>query len=339
MDTESGGDSDVEFVSPATSRKRRVRRLVMRCPYCSYTTERREGTNGGTHLKRHLLTHTKERPYKCHICPAGFTTSTNRKRHIAALHPEVAASTCSGAATIVSRKGAPAASNALGTFSASSGEFLDNVTCRFCNITLSCKGERTRHERHCPARPSPAKAITGSLPSSVSSSNGVSKSSDPGLSGSGPSDEFFLCPNCEQELADRVQLRRHLKRYCPFREEVFMRTSDEEDDAVETTVTGGHLRAATRRSRIIVSRRCAGLAENINTYRHRGLGAALSVSAAEVGLHTHSNNVKVICPYDNCVSAFASHERWLRHVARCHPHEFASFDEGSTMRLGLLTPR
>ncbi|KFM81296.1 Zinc finger and BTB domain-containing protein 46, partial [Stegodyphus mimosarum] len=50
------------------------------CPMCSYTAA------FYSILKRHILTHTGERPYKCSICHKGFTQKENLKRHMITLH-------------------------------------------------------------------------------------------------------------------------------------------------------------------------------------------------------------------------------------------------------------
>ncbi|CAH1256669.1 SYCP3 [Branchiostoma lanceolatum] len=46
-----------------------------KCPHCSYSTDLSKD------LKRHMLTHTGERPHKCLTCGKGFTRKSNLKRH------------------------------------------------------------------------------------------------------------------------------------------------------------------------------------------------------------------------------------------------------------------
>ncbi|XP_066275170.1 histone-lysine N-methyltransferase PRDM9-like [Branchiostoma lanceolatum] len=46
-----------------------------KCPHCSYSTDM------STDLKRHLLTHTGEKPHKCPTCGKGFTLKAHLQRH------------------------------------------------------------------------------------------------------------------------------------------------------------------------------------------------------------------------------------------------------------------
>lgn len=58
--------------------KNGVKRYRSKCPECH------KDIVGS--LKRHLLTHTGDRPYKCSCCGHGFNQSANCARHIRALH-------------------------------------------------------------------------------------------------------------------------------------------------------------------------------------------------------------------------------------------------------------
>ena len=49
---------------------------VHRCPHCAYVTR------NGTHLKRHLLRHTGDRPYGCPVCPFRANQREIVKRHM-----------------------------------------------------------------------------------------------------------------------------------------------------------------------------------------------------------------------------------------------------------------
>ncbi|CAL1279631.1 unnamed protein product [Larinioides sclopetarius] len=46
------------------------------CQFCDYSS-----LNSG-HVRRHILTHTGERPFKCNICGRGFTQKNNLKKHM-----------------------------------------------------------------------------------------------------------------------------------------------------------------------------------------------------------------------------------------------------------------
>lgn len=50
------------------------------CPVC------RKEFRSPSHCKRHLLTHTKQRPWKCHICGKSFTRDDNLRQHIRKKH-------------------------------------------------------------------------------------------------------------------------------------------------------------------------------------------------------------------------------------------------------------
>ncbi|MPD04733.1 Transcriptional repressor CTCF [Portunus trituberculatus] len=65
------GGAPLGWVGGATTRRK-----VHRCSYCSYTTMYTTG------LKRHLLTHTGERPFMCPYCQYCTVTQYHLKRHI-----------------------------------------------------------------------------------------------------------------------------------------------------------------------------------------------------------------------------------------------------------------
>lgn len=51
-------------------------RKVVECSLCNFTCKR------PSHLKRHMLTHTGERPHKCMHCPKSFAQKTDLNRHM-----------------------------------------------------------------------------------------------------------------------------------------------------------------------------------------------------------------------------------------------------------------
>ncbi|XP_035208138.1 transcriptional repressor CTCF-like [Stegodyphus dumicola] len=54
--------------------------LLYQCSLCSYSS------NYKANLRKHLLCHTGQKPYKCLMCGRTFTRRTNLKRHIEELH-------------------------------------------------------------------------------------------------------------------------------------------------------------------------------------------------------------------------------------------------------------
>ncbi|CBH14049.1 hypothetical protein, conserved [Trypanosoma brucei gambiense DAL972] len=342
MDNE-GCSGAVEVPTRTVSgKRRRLRNLIMRCPYCCYTTRRSPDSSGGTHFRRHLLTHTKERPYKCYVCLVGFTTNTNMKRHIRTLHPEVVVPPVAASSGSAPRQSTAALDCNEGAPNASSTTSDEGINCRFCNVGFSCKGKRTRHERHCSSRPNPPRVLSWSDRDNTQVK--VNTCAPPPTEFVvGPADTFFVCPNCEQELANRRQLKRHLRCYCPFRDDVFGDCGIDDDvfsvDLCGDADEGSPLRKGTKRSRLIVSRRCAGVAQSFAAQQNVNSAEVLNISAAEAGLHSYGENVTFTCPYDDCMATFLSRQRWLKHVARRHPCELVPSEDCTTVRLGILAPR
>lgn len=46
------------------------------CSFCPYSTHR------SSHMKRHLMTHTGERPFKCTVCDYRCNQKENLKKHM-----------------------------------------------------------------------------------------------------------------------------------------------------------------------------------------------------------------------------------------------------------------
>lgn len=54
-------------------KKKIYKRTLHECPVCSKKTQ---------HLKEHMRSHTKEKPFKCELCDMEFSSRSNRSRHI-----------------------------------------------------------------------------------------------------------------------------------------------------------------------------------------------------------------------------------------------------------------
>ncbi|CAG8944189.1 unnamed protein product [Penicillium salamii] len=72
-------ESHLHLIGPSQQRKAARRERI--CVYCNRHFRREE------HLQRHLLTHTKEKPFKCH-CSAAFARRDLLRRHDRIAHPE-----------------------------------------------------------------------------------------------------------------------------------------------------------------------------------------------------------------------------------------------------------
>ena len=117
-----------------------TKRVTVCCPKCGKSfTGPAEGMQ--SNLKRHLLTHSGERPHQCNTCAASFTTTTNLKRHISAVHkPDIRSVAALSAQSDEVPLAAPAIHQGL-------------FTCPDCEATLSGSSKLRRHlTYHCPFR-------------------------------------------------------------------------------------------------------------------------------------------------------------------------------------------
>ncbi|KAG8341481.1 hypothetical protein ERJ75_000251600 [Trypanosoma vivax] len=349
MGEKSGDGASIAVLTrEGSAGRRRVRVLTMRCPHCNYVSTRDVGSNGGTHYRRHLLTHTKERPYKCEFCCAGFTTNANRLRHIVRVHEMLYETS--------RMRDCPAGDHVTFSLGCSSTRFTEvdkgadtsvNTGATRDSTFPFAKGQLPRgyHPVGGPSLP------TVPIPSSTSPEpiecGGHTFHTAHGSGGSSDTLAGVLigatcvCPDCEKELSSSAQLKRHLRCYCPFREDVFTQYSEDSDVDLHKSVTGPGVggafydfcfsdgecrgRVGTKRSRRIISRRCAGAVDRLATHVRSKPELTLSPDvvatvAASVAVGGRARS-RVTCPYDNCLATFASRERWHRHVARRHPQE------------------
>ena len=117
------------------------------CPYCyrkfPWTSS----------LRRHVLTHTGQKPYKCPHCPLLFTTKSNCDRHLLRKHGGHSAPTSQGGGSPSSSETSPGSSNANYT--------MRNVPerpfkCNYCpSSTFSTQSNlkkhvQTKHGQACP---------------------------------------------------------------------------------------------------------------------------------------------------------------------------------------------
>ncbi|KAK3915502.1 MDS1 and EVI1 complex locus protein EVI1-B [Frankliniella fusca] len=64
----------------APRRPSRGSRQLLQCEHCDYSCPR------PADLRKHLRTHTGERPYKCHHCDRWFGDISNRRAHMRKWH-------------------------------------------------------------------------------------------------------------------------------------------------------------------------------------------------------------------------------------------------------------
>ncbi|KAG5476765.1 hypothetical protein CUR178_03950 [Leishmania enriettii] len=172
------------------------------CPHCAKEFTGNSSTSGvRSNYRRHLLTHTGERPFPCTYCHQRFTTKPNLRRHVRSLHPFQA--------TPSARRRHP---NGM------EGEDVGPVA------------SPPLPEMHLPpATTATAAELTsaGSAAAAADASPGVSCSPLPLQSADTVT---FTCSDCELEMSSRARLRRHQRYFCPFRDNIF---ADPVKDAVD----------------------------------------------------------------------------------------------------------
>ncbi|KAG5501964.1 hypothetical protein JKF63_04234 [Porcisia hertigi] len=181
------------------------------CPDCGKAFTGNSSTSGvRSNYRRHLLTHTGERPFPCSYCHQRFTTKPNLRRHVRSLHP------CQATPSTQVRH--PNGAETAGDAMAASPPPLP--------------------EMHLPP------SITASLTELASTgSTAAAAVVNPGPSCSSPSlpqpvdPVVFTCEDCELETSSRAKLRRHKRYYCPFRDNIF---ADPVTDALRLYSTHHH---------------------------------------------------------------------------------------------------
>ena len=58
-------------------------RCIRKCSQCQYTTDR------PSHMRQHLLTHTREKPFACNFCDYKAAQAGNVRRHILSIHSDL----------------------------------------------------------------------------------------------------------------------------------------------------------------------------------------------------------------------------------------------------------
>lgn len=173
--------------------------VVLVCPHCAKEFRGNRTTSGvRSNYRRHLLTHTGERPFPCTFCLQGFTTKQNLVRHVRLVHASLATP------ELPARQ--PAARN-NGSTPAHMEAPLGEATPPLPEMFLP------------PATTSSAvtDAVAAADAETASAAPSQSTSSTT-LAGLGAT---FTCGDCELELSSRTKLRRHQRYSCPFRDNVY----------------------------------------------------------------------------------------------------------------------
>ncbi|KAG5502234.1 hypothetical protein GH5_05205 [Leishmania sp. Ghana 2012 LV757] len=172
------------------------------CPHCAKEFTGNSSTSGvRSNYRRHLLTHTGERPFPCTYCHQRFTTKPNLRRHVRSLHPFQA--------TPSAQRRHPNGMEAEDVGPVASPPLPEM---HLPPTTTATAAELTS---------------TGSAAVAADASPGLSCSPLPPQSAGTVT---FTCSDCELEMSSRARLRRHQRYFCPFRDNVF---ADPVKDAVD----------------------------------------------------------------------------------------------------------
>ena len=279
------------------------------CKVCQkeFCGKQKEGV--ASNLKRHMRTHTGDRPFPCPYCVAAFTTNQNLLRHCHAKHPGLLLPAFS------SRPTTP-----------SSAQLRDSDTANFpLQLTNRCKeattdanaaaemqvsGPSTAQEGHlakcfkCPFCPKSVRYQTSlryhirqfhpERAGSPSSSTIVAQS------GRGLEVE---CPHCLALLSNHSKLKRHLQKHCPLRFVSESRRRNRE--------TGDHFGDDEDNDVLLI----------IGKKRSR-VKEDESGNDDLVSLEEHpvtADGSRLLCPVPNCAAGlFASRRHLKAHINRCH---------------------
>ena len=183
------------------------------CPYCLKEFNGNSSTSGvRSNYRRHLLIHTGERPFPCPYCRNCFTTKSNMRRHIAALH----------ASHLTPTSQAHAELNDAEPVAPPPPLRLPTSTTTNTTVTASPVASLVSSSGH--EKPGSTAATVESI--GLTSSAGSQTVSECGSEGAQQrlqqtTTATFICEDCELEVSSRAKLRRHQRYYCPFRDNIF----------------------------------------------------------------------------------------------------------------------